>query len=111
MFGYFEQKVGEVWNVLAPLKTDEELFFTYVEQGQMGEVERCLMEKHLSPNLVNQAGNSLLHVACYHGREGIAKRLIDAGANPSTIGSRGNTCIHYAAQSGNQRLVDMMIGK
>jgi ankyrin repeat protein len=78
MFGYFEQKANEVWNVLAPVPTPEEQFFSNVEIGNLQEVERAL-QAGLSPNLRNAGGNTLLNVACYNGRDAIVRRLVEAG--------------------------------
>lgn len=62
MFGFFENKANELWSVMAPEKSDGEKCFAAVEAGRLNDVKMWLNERAISPNLKNEAGNTLIHV-------------------------------------------------
>mmetsp|Transcript_13671 Transcript_13671/g.15885 ORF Transcript_13671/g.15885 Transcript_13671/m.15885 type:complete len:162 (+) Transcript_13671:205-690(+) len=111
MFGFFEQKANELWSVMAPELSDGEKCFAAVEAGRINDVRHWIQERSIDPNLKNEAGNTLLHVAAYNGREDIARYLIDMGADVRALGARLNSCLHYAAMEGHQNLVQFLIDK
>lgn len=109
MFGYFENKATELWSVMAPEKSDGEKLFIFVEEGRQAEVEDYLVNRSLDPNLRNKAGNSLLHVASFHGRLAIATLLLKHGADINASGARMNSCLHFAAASGQLEVVKFFV--
>mmetsp|Transcript_3301 Transcript_3301/g.4408 ORF Transcript_3301/g.4408 Transcript_3301/m.4408 type:complete len:447 (-) Transcript_3301:1081-2421(-) len=111
MFGFFEQKANEIWSVVAPEKSDGEKLFSAVQEGRITDVRYWVQERSIDPNLKNESGNTLLHVAAYHGREDIVHFLVDMGADVRALGGRLNSCLHYAAMEGHQNLVQFFIDK
>jgi fucose 4-O-acetylase-like acetyltransferase len=49
-----------------------------------------LLELGANPNARNWDGNTPLHAACFLGREAIARRLLEAGADPRLVGREGH---------------------
>ena len=109
MFGFFESKATELWSVMAPEKTDGEKLFICVEEGRVAEVENYLVNGSMDPNLKNKAGNTLLHVAAYHGREAVVKLLLQHGADVNASGARMNSCLHFTAASGHLDLAKFFV--
>ena len=50
----------------------------------------------MSPNIRNEAGKTLLHVACEDGYFGLLELLLEYGADPNLEDNDGDTPIDYA---------------
>ena len=109
MFGFFENAATEVWNIIAPEKTEGEKFFAAVEAGRVDDVRQYVQMRGMNPSLLNAAGNAPIHVASYHGHEAIVDMLLAAGADLNTLGARHNNVLHYAAMRGHLSLVKRYI--
>lgn len=55
-------------------------------------------------------GRTLLHYAAYYGFEGVAKYLIDKGADPNSRAREARqTPLHYAVIRGHKKIVDLLL--
>jgi len=108
MFGYFESKVNELYNVVAPQQSEEDQFLTAIANGELATVQG-FMGRGYGPEWRNKNGNTALHVACYNGQVALVDYLIEQGGDPTATGQRNNTCLHYAAAKGNLDLVKKFI--
>ena len=88
---------------------DENLFvFLVIEDFSVG-VSFCL-EHGFDVNQVDgEMGTTPLHYACKLDYLGVAKVLLEAGANPNSVCKIYDTPIHCAVQMGNAELVGMLI--
>ena len=109
MFGFFENAANEMWNVIAPEKTEGEKFFAAIEAARISDVQNYLQVGGMNPALKNSAGNAPIHVAAYHGHEQIVDLLLSVGADLNALGARHNSVLHYAAMKGHIALVKKFI--
>jgi len=64
--------------------------FAAVEEGRLAEVKRLVLDEGLEPGLELTRGQTLLHLACYHGHFHIAKFLALSGADVWALDDLGN---------------------
>ncbi|XP_046333914.2 serine/threonine-protein phosphatase 6 regulatory ankyrin repeat subunit A-like [Haliotis rufescens] len=69
-----------------------------------------LVAKEADLSLVNNNGDSLLHLACQGGNKAIVQHLVSP-SNINTIGQKGCTPIMIAAASGHQSVFDLLVAK
>mmetsp|Transcript_8230 Transcript_8230/g.16400 ORF Transcript_8230/g.16400 Transcript_8230/m.16400 type:complete len:567 (-) Transcript_8230:271-1971(-) len=105
MFGFFEDKVNELYKVLAPEPTDEERFLSAIASGDLATVQDFIERRGYDVNWRNQNGNTPLHVACFNGQAHIVDYLIQRGADFRAKGQGNNSCLHFAAAKGHTELV------
>jgi len=109
MFGYFENKVNELYKTIAPEESPEEKFLSAIASGNVAEVAAQIESGRYDVNMRNQRGNAPLHVAAFNGQQQMVNYLLEKGADPMAIGQRNNTCLHFAAVKGNLDLVKQFI--
>ena len=54
---------------------------------------------------------TLLHVACYHGRDDLFDLFIEKGANVSYLAEGGNSCLHLISETGRGYLAEKIISE
>jgi len=75
------------------------------------DVVRYLLAKHADPNIQSQNGYSVypLHAAISSNFDGIAKMLIEAGAEVNVLQASRTSPLHLAAQNGNIDLIILLL--
>jgi ankyrin repeat protein len=74
-------------------KIDEIFYAAY--DGNF-EAIKIYLDNGMSPNIQNENGKTLLHVACADGYSGLLELLLEYGANPNIEDNEGDTPINYA---------------
>ncbi|XP_048255952.1 uncharacterized protein LOC124149448 [Haliotis rufescens] len=69
-----------------------------------------LVSKQADLTLVNNDGDSLLHVACWGGNKAIVQHLVSS-SNINTRGQNGYTSVMMAAFRGHQSVFDLLVSK
>lgn len=69
-----------------------------------------LFSKRNSHNVVNEQGQTLLHVAAHEGHVEIVDFLLRCGANLDARNRHGNTPLHCAVVSGREKIVQALVG-
>ena len=64
--------------------------FEHARAGRAQELAE-LLDMGLPPNLLNENGDSLLMLACYHGHADAARALLAHGGDPALANDRGQT--------------------
>jgi len=72
------------------------------------EIVSALLSAGLGPDDRDRLGNTLLHLACWEGQSGIARRLISHGF-PVDAEANGVTPLHIAAAEGRTECVKVLI--
>lgn len=75
-------------------KEIDEVFYTAYD-GNF-EAIKNLFDDGLSPNIQNETGKTLLHVACEDGYSYLLELLLEYGADPNIEDSDGDTPMDYA---------------
>lgn len=73
------------------------------------DIMRYLINHGADVNLINNEGNTLLHIVTLNGSETQTFMLIEAGANVNFINSSGITAIQRAVAYGNNTIVKAII--
>ncbi|PPL00330.1 Ankyrin repeat-containing protein [Parapedobacter indicus] len=75
------------------------------------DVVRYLLAKHADPNIQSQNGYNVypLHAAIGANFDGIAKMLIEAGAEVNVLQTSRTSPLHLAAQNGNIDLIILLL--
>ncbi|GBG27481.1 Ankyrin repeat domain-containing protein 1 [Hondaea fermentalgiana] len=110
MFGYFEDKVSELYKVLAPEPSEEERFLEAIARGDLHTVQDYVERRGFDVSWRNKNGNTALHVACFNGQAHIVDYLIQCGADVRARGQGNNSCLHFAAAKGHTELVKQFLG-
>lgn len=69
-----------------------------------------LFSKRNSHNVINEQGQTLLHVAAHEGHVEIVDFLLRCGANLDARDRHGNTPLHCAVVSGREKIVQALVG-
>lgn len=90
-------------------KVDDMLMFRYIESGATNYIELYLANGG-DPNIRNEEGESLLHMAVLHHRHFAVKVLINHHADINLTTPNGLTPLHYAAQIDNsENMIELLI--
>jgi ankyrin repeat protein len=88
-----------------------EEFSIALREGDVGTVLRLVDADPTLLETVVDAWPRPLAVAAWHGHIGVARLLIERGANINATGSGGITALHCAAQEGHAEAVDFLLKK
>ena len=92
------------------LSRSERQLLSAARNGDVPQAERALAAG-ANPNIVNRRGLTALHVAAWHGRTGVARALIRAGADVNVRGGHaGETPLHAAARANQPEMVILLLG-
>jgi ankyrin repeat protein len=75
--------------------------------GQFAAARR-LTEAGADPAFTDNQGNTLLHLACNHGRIDIVKWLLQLGVDPQAKNQQEETPATWAARAGFEKLAAML---
>jgi ankyrin repeat protein len=85
----------------------EAVFYTAYD-GEIEKIEKFLANG-ISPNIQNEDGKSLLHVACEDGYFGLLELLLQNGADPNIEDKDGDTPLDYAIFRNYKEFQEMLI--
>ncbi|RXG57649.1 Ankyrin-1 [Armadillidium vulgare] len=68
-----------------------------------------LLSLKVSPDLINNQGETPLFVAIRSNQLACVQQLINAGTKLSVVDNRGGTALHMAAKNGNVTVIDMLL--
>ncbi|KAF1816057.1 ankyrin [Eremomyces bilateralis CBS 781.70] len=63
----------------------------------------------IPPNFTNQAGDTFLMLASYHGHADTTKMLLDAGAGPNSLNDRGQSSLAGSVFKGHVDAVKVLV--
>ena len=92
-------------------KTGKSDIFLFSAIGEANGVTQCL---DADPSLLNAnstGGETPLNVASLHGQVGVAKLLLDRGADPNLKGRIGHGPLHNAARNGHIEVARLLIDR
>ncbi|XP_071948455.1 uncharacterized protein [Antedon mediterranea] len=79
---------------------DRDKLIQCVKNGALHKVKRCLKKWKKEGKSINDvktgSGRTLLHLACYHGEDAVARALLRAGCSANCLDKDDNTPIHLA---------------
>jgi ankyrin repeat protein len=84
----------------------DEIFYTAYD-GNFEAIQQHL-DNGVSPNLQNEEGKTLLHVACDDGYTFLLELLLEYGADPNVEDNEGDTPIDYAIFKGYKEYVPIL---
>ena len=73
------------------------------------ETLTAYLDAGVSPNLANDAGDTLLMLAAYHGHAAAVTALLDRGAEPDRVNDRGQSPLAGAVFKGEDAVVDALL--
>ena len=73
----------------------EDMLKEAVSMGQVSEVE-SLLQKGVSPHIVDENGLGLLHIACSVNESKIVAMLLKHGVDIESVDETGSTALHVA---------------
>ena len=86
------------------IKIDSSLLYQVCERGSVEFLNVLLFDFHLNPaSIVDDYGNTALHIAIFHAHKEVATCLVDAGCPVNRRNSEGQTPLHLLC---GQRLND-----
>jgi len=62
-------------------------------------------------NLVDESGNTVLHLAAHFGSSTIVSGLLDSGANAGALNKDKQTPLHWAAKKGHEAAVEILLNQ
>eukprot|EP00730_Choanoeca_flexa_P018614 TRINITY_DN9059_c0_g1_i5.p1 TRINITY_DN9059_c0_g1~~TRINITY_DN9059_c0_g1_i5.p1 ORF type:complete len:868 (+),score=115.46 TRINITY_DN9059_c0_g1_i5:58-2661(+) len=83
--------------------------FLAVNQQDLAVVQWFLAQGLSQPDLTDQEGQTLLHLAAQNGWEGICKELIRQGCTKDKLTRKGLTPLHCAAKKGSASVVQLLL--
>ncbi|KAI1424997.1 ankyrin repeat-containing domain protein [Xylaria sp. FL1777] len=109
--------LGAGADVLLNVEGHQHPLIVAAERGDL-EMVQCLLEAgaptnivtlDTSPNRSHGRKKTPLHVACFHGHEGIIQLLIDAGAEVEMVVDSSRTPLEQAAESGHVSAICILL--
>lgn len=88
----------------------KESLFDSVRKGNIDGIEDAI-EKGMTLDTIDGAGQTPLHVAAYRGTPKIMKYLIDKGADIMAEDRRGGTPLHWASIKGDVDNAEILVNK
>lgn len=81
------------------------------EMARQGDTEnlRAYLEAGVPPDLTNEAGDSLIMLAAYHGHADTVQALLDNGADPNRINDRGQSPLAGAVFKGSVDVIHALL--
>ncbi len=79
-----------------------------VEKNRL-DLLKARLEAGMSPDVRNQWGATLLHLAALNGNVPMVRLLLDYGADPNARQSQGATPLHLAAHEGHLEVVRLLL--
>ena len=68
-----------------------------------------MVRNSVYPEMVNQDGQTILHVAAENGHRDEVEYLIDFGFDVNARDSQGNTALHLAVSHGWEKMVEVLV--
>ena len=90
------------------ISNEIDIVFFAAYDGDIDAIEKFLANG-ISPNIQNEDGKSLLHVACDDGYFGLLELLLQNGADPNIEGKDGDTPFDYAVFRNHKEFQEMLI--
>mmetsp|Transcript_23575 Transcript_23575/g.33752 ORF Transcript_23575/g.33752 Transcript_23575/m.33752 type:complete len:130 (+) Transcript_23575:116-505(+) len=87
---------------------NEKLLIKASKDGNLKEVQR-LLDKRVSPNVVDESGCTPLHLAAIKGHQEAVRQLLAGGAQTEAVDTYGDTPLHVAARGGHQEVVSLLL--
>ncbi len=113
---YLQEKTPEQirgirrWDGRTPLHMVSSQLPNPPDTKQIQESIKILLQAGITPDAIDQFGQTPLHYATRTGNQIAAQCLLDAGANPNARESKhGSTPLHYAATLGNLELIEIVV--
>jgi ankyrin repeat protein len=91
-----------------PAQSDHQTFLLLVNQGDISEAEKLLVEKHLNVNAQDPLGNTALHYAAGSGDGDGVTTLIQHGADKYLVNGEGLTAYQLANAKGATGLLEIL---
>lgn len=108
MFGFFEEKVTEIWNVVAPEPSELDKYFNAIKSRNIDQINLFLSS--LGPNCLNK-GIPAFFIVCETGNIEIIQLFQQYNVD-STIKSQTNdTILHYTAKSANLEAIQYVLSE
>jgi ankyrin repeat protein len=89
-------------------KNEIDIVFFAAYDGEIKTIEKFITNG-ISPNIQNEDGKSLLHVACDDGYFGLLELLLQNGADPNIEDKDGDTPLDYAIFRNYKEFQEMLI--
>lgn len=90
-------------------KQVEQLARAMMDAARAGEVEQLLPLLPIAPiNMQDQAGNTMLMLAAYHGHMKLVEILINHGAELDLLNDRGQTSLAGAVFKGHKEIAKLL---
>lgn len=86
---------------------NDEIFFAAYD-GKF-DVIKLHLDNGISPNIQNEDGKTLLHVACDDGYSGLLDLLLKYGADPNIEDNEGDTPLDYATFRNSEEYRQLLI--
>ncbi|XP_033116435.1 cortactin-binding protein 2-like isoform X2 [Anneissia japonica] len=79
------------------------------ERGEVGAINRLVVEQHLDPNLTADDGSTPVHIAALYGQYDCLKSLLQHGGSAAAVRVDGFTPLHAAAKFGHARCMQILL--
>ncbi|XP_071960241.1 uncharacterized protein [Antedon mediterranea] len=79
------------------------------ERGEVGAINRLVVEQHLDPNLTADDGSTPVHIAALYGHFDCLKSLLQHGGSAAAVRVDGFTPLHAAAKFGHARCMQLLL--
>jgi len=83
-------KLAEAYSHVAEEDLQKRLLCEAVQEGKLADVKRLVLEEAMDPSTELSRGQTVLHLACYHGQFHVAKFLALSGADIWRLDLDGN---------------------
>eukprot|EP00164_Ancoracysta_twista_P011235 GFYU01017256.1.p1 GENE.GFYU01017256.1~~GFYU01017256.1.p1 ORF type:complete len:446 (-),score=87.76 GFYU01017256.1:119-1456(-) len=85
------------------------IFHLACAEGEWKVANDLMKKRNVNVDIVNDRGETALHIACLHGRVTAFESLIDMGASLHTLTHDNDTLLHKAAAGGHVALMRALI--
>jgi len=90
-------------------RTELQLLFDSAHSGNLEELGKWLASLELTPDITDNAGYSLLHIAAFRGYSDMVSFLLDQGATVDQTDNALHTPLHFAASEGNLECIKILL--
>eukprot|EP00928_Gymnodinium_smaydae_P095095 TRINITY_DN811_c0_g1_i1.p1 TRINITY_DN811_c0_g1~~TRINITY_DN811_c0_g1_i1.p1 ORF type:complete len:1218 (+),score=283.26 TRINITY_DN811_c0_g1_i1:59-3712(+) len=92
----------------AEFEKNDSIIFSFVRHNHYESVEALIQQNMEVTGAKDEAGNSLLHIACQNNNRRIAKLLLASRIDVNDQNRRGNTALHYCYQYDFNALIELL---